>query len=272
MRRKRRICARLLLLLCAAAYFLPVLLIVCGSLTDAKELAARASAGLLPRLIPGQATLEHYGRLLIEGTAYLTAFWNSLGVCTLIAAGQCVFSLVVAFALRQGALPLQGLIHRACVFLMLMPFQVTMLPNYILIRRLGLYNSVWALILPGVFSPLGVFLLYQFLRGMPQEVLDAALLDTSSPVQVLLYVAAPQVAHALGALALIAFAEAWNMVEQPLVFLKDEWRYPLSLLLNRQGGSLAATFAGAAVYMLPIYFLFRLFRESLLSGVEGMKL
>lgn len=272
MHRVKRALVRLPLAVCAALFFLPVLLIACGSVSPARELSALEESGALLPLIPEGVTLEHYYRLLIGGTAYLSTFWNSMWICLLLVGGQCAVSLVISFALWQGALPLRGVIRRVYAFLMLMPFQVTMLPNYILIRRLGLYNSSWALILPGVFSPLGVFLLDQFMRGMPQELIDAAVLDTSSPVRVLLYIVAPTVSHALGALALIAFAEGWNMVEQPLIFLKDAWRYPLSLLLNQQSGSLASTLAGAVVYMLPIYFLFRLFKDSLLTGVEGMKL
>lgn len=260
------------LLLCAGVFFLPVLLILCGSLmTEGELVRIYEQAAPFFRLIPGPFTLEGYYRLLFANTAYLSAFWNSALLCVVTVTGQCAVSLIVGFALWRECLPGCRLLRYVYVFVMLLPFQVTMLPNYIQIRQMGLYNSIWALILPGVFSPLGVFLVCQFMKSVPQEIVDAALLETASPIRMLFYIIAPNVSHALLALSLITFAEVWNMVEQPLIFLKDTWRYPLSLALSQQSGSLSLAFAGAVIYMLPICFLFRIFRDSLLAGIEGVR-
>ena len=188
------------LLLCAGVFFLPVLLILSGSLmTDGELHRIYEQADPFFRLIPGSVTPEGYYRLLFANTAYLSAFWNSALLCVITVTGQCAVSLIVGFALWRECLPGCRLLHYVYMFVML-------LPNYIQIRQLGLYNSSWALILPGIFSPLGVFLIYQFMKNVPQEIVDA------------------NVSHALLALALITFAEVWNMVEQPLIFLKDTWR------------------------------------------------
>lgn len=267
-RKLRFLPAKCLLMAFALIYFAPILLIACGSVMPEGQLQELFGSFSLWGLIPSPVTLKGYDQLLIAQTAYLKTFWNSALLCAVIVAGQCALSAAVSFAIWRRCLPGGGLVLAVCAFVMLLPFQVTMLPNYIQIRRLGLYNTLWALILPGVFSPLGVFLTYQFMKDMPQEIVEAALMDTSSPARILLYIVTPNVAKALGALALITFAENWNLVEQPLIFIKDAWKYPLSLTLSQAEGEMNGIFAGAVVYMLPIYFLFRMFGDSLLDGLE----
>lgn len=263
----------MMLTVCACLFTLPIILVFCGSFmsqTELKSIYEKADAFV--RLIPSPVSTESYYRLLFSNDAYLAAFWNSVLIAVYTVAGQCAVSLVVGFALWQKSIPGSKLMKAVYAFVMLLPFQVTMLPNYMQIRQIGLYNSPWALVLPGMFAPLGVFLMIQFMQGLSNEIIEASLLDTSSPVQVLVYIVGPNVLPAVWALALITFAESWNMVEQPLIMLKDAWRYPLSLRLNQQGEDLAITFAGAVLFMTPVYFLYQMFKDSLLAGIERVGL
>jgi len=142
-----------------------------------------------------------------------------------------------------------------------------------MMKQLRLYNTNWALILPGVFAPFGVFLLTQFMRGMPDDVVEAAALETNSPIRLLFQVVGPMVYPGLVALFLLSFADAWNMVEQPLILLQDSWRYPLSLALNNMRGTdiLSVAFAGSVLYMIPVVFLYRMFEEELIVGLSAAK-
>ena len=257
-----------LVFLCAAAWLFPLAVTVCSSLMDPAELKWVYDGGIRVRLAPAFPTWRNYFEALVATPSFLPMYWNSVLVAGSVTAAQAVFSLAAAFALRMCRFRGRGLLRFLYIAVMLMPFQVTLLPNYILIKRLGLYDTFWALILPGVFAPLAVFLLIQFLKSVPEELVEAGLLETSSPVRILKDIVAPAVRPGWIAAMLLVFAEHWNLVEQPLILLKEEWRYPLSLALGMEGRvSLPVLFAGAVVYMAPMLILYRMFEEELLTGL-----
>lgn len=257
----------------AVMFAVPVLLTAINSfMTGAEITQVYEKHTALVRLIPIKATLSGYYELLFAGTQYLDMFWNSVLLAVSIAAGNALVSLVVGYALAKCRFRGRDALRFLYIVVMMMPFQVTLLPNYIMLKAMRLFNTNWALILPGVSAPFGVFLLSQFLRGMPDDIVEAVMLETNSPVRMLTQVVAPMVYPGLLALVLLSFAEAWNMVEQPLILLQDEWRYPLSLALNgTRGGNPAIAFAGSALYMLPVVFLYRLFEEELIQGLSVAK-
>lgn len=264
---KRRMVAAGMLLL-AAVYALPVLLTLTSSFMEQSQLTGMFSGATGLRVVPRQATLDGYYDLLFAGSPYLQMFWQSVMIATCASLGSTVVSLVVGFALAK--VPMRGgrAMRFAYMLLMMMPLQVTILPNYIMLRQLGLYNTQWALIVPGIFAPLSVFLVSQFMRTLPDEIMEAALLETNSAVRVAVSIIAPMSRPALVAQFLLSFAEAWNMVEQPLVLLEDAWRYPLSLALNNvSGNGVQVAFAGAVLYLMPIIFLYRAFEKELVQGI-----
>lgn len=267
---KRRFVAAVLALL-AAVYLMPVALTVANSFMGQRELS-ELYVGSFPRLrlIPRQATLDGYFELLFAGGKYLQMFWQSAAIAGGISAGGILVSLFVGFALAQVPMRGKGVLRFTYTLMMMMPFQVTLLPNYIMIRQMGLFNTQWALILPGIFAPLGAFLVSQFMGSMPGEVLEAASLETNSVLLTTLYLIAPLSRPALTAQFLLSFAEAWNMVEQPLVLLEDSWKYPLSLALNGVSNEQTlVVFSGAVLYLLPIVFLYKTFEEALLLGISA---
>ncbi|MEA4999581.1 MAG: carbohydrate ABC transporter permease [Candidatus Limiplasma sp.] len=261
------------LAIAAVVFLLPVFITFTSSfmgLTELTQLYEQHSVWM--RLIPMKVTLNGYYELLFASGSYLSMFWNSMLVATAISVGNVFVALLVGYVLAKVPFRGRDSLRFMYIAMMMMPFQVTLLPNYIIVKQLGLYNTIWALILPGMFAPFGVFLLSQFLRGISDEMVEAAVLETNSPIQILVQVVAPMVYPGLLALFLLSFSEAWNMVEQPLILLQDSWRYPLSLVLNNvQGANLAVAFAGSVLYMLPVVLLYRMFEEELFQGLSVAK-
>ena len=258
----------------AALFALPVLVTLTSSFMGAAELSEvyEKSTEVLIRVIPKMVTLNGYYNLLFASGTYLSMFWNSVLLAVAIAAGSVLAGLVMGYVLAKVRFRGRDKLRFAYIVVMMMPFQVTLLPNYIVLKQMGLYNTNWALILPGIFSPFGVFLLNQFIRSMPDEVVEAATLETASPLRVLSQIVAPMVYPAILALFLLSFADAWNMVEQPLILLQDRWRYPLSLALNDiRSAEPTVAFAGSVLYMLPIVLLYWLFHEELTQGLRITK-
>lgn len=223
---------------------------------------------------PDRFSLRAYYNTLLARPEYLVKFWNSLFLCGSILLGQVVISCMGGLAFAKYKFKGHKLLFFLFILLMLMPVQVTLLPNYIMLDNLRLLDSWWALILPAAFSPFGVFLMTQVFRGIPTELDEAARLDGANTMQVLWKVMVPAGKGGVISLIILGFIDAWNMVEQPIVFLKNFYRYPLSVFLasmNAQNFSLQ--FACGVLAMLPVILLFLFFREELTEGIEfsGLK-
>lgn len=113
----------------------------------------------------------------------------------------------------------------------------------------------------------------QFIHEIPEDIIQAAHMDTSSNLRVLFSIIAPNVRAGILTVAVLSFAESWNMVEQPLIFIEDDWLYPLSVRLNALSDkTLDMRFSGAVLFMIPTILLYLLFESELIEGVQHMKL
>jgi multiple sugar transport system permease protein len=156
---------------------------------------------------------------------------------------------------------------------MMMPFQVVMIPDYIAIRNLGLYNTGWSLIIPGIFNPFAVFLMRQYMLSVPDEKLEAAKVDGANNWWIYWRIMLPMVAPGVCAMVVLCFAEVWNMIEQPLLFLSDTTKYPLSLVLrNIDIIPIRLIFSGAVLFTAPVVILFLIFQDNIVSGIKHIKL
>lgn len=224
-------------------------------------------------LIPDRWSLEGLYRVLLAVPDYLIKFWNSLGMTVLIVAGQTGLSLLAGYGFSRFRFPGRGVLFVAVVILMMMPYQVTLVSNYIVLDDMGLIGSYAAVILPGMFSSFGVFLMKQVMDEIPDEVLEAAKLDGAGIWRTLLYIAAPVCRGGIISLILLCFIDNWNMVEQPLVFLREERMYPLSVFLARslaQTGS--AGFACGVLALVPVMLLYMNFKDELVNGIAASRL
>ena len=152
---------------------------------------------------------------------------------------------------------------------MLMPYQVTLVPNYLVIDRLNLMNTRWAIILPGIFSPFSVFILTKFMKRIPSSIVEAAKLDGAGELSIFFRIFLPLCRSVLYSVAILVFIDYWNMVEQPLILLKDEELYPLSVFLSKiNQGDTGVALAIAVIYMVPPVLLFLYSEDYLIDGIS----
>lgn len=216
----------------------------------------------------GGVTLQPYYDVFLSTSRYLDSFWRSLGLTCTVAAGQLVVSVPAGFCFAKRSFPGKRILAFLLVVLLVLPVQVTLVPNYLMLKNLGLLNTYAALILPALFAPLGTFLLGQSFRSIPNALLDAARLDGCGTIGLLWRIAMPMRKGTMACVAILAFLDAWNMVEQPLAYLRSFQEYPLSV------GLAYAAPQGVAVQMvccllaaLPPLFLFAFFSQDLVDGI-----
>ena len=204
--------------------------------------------------------------ILWEEPFTLYRFWNSLLLCSAITLGQMLVSCRAGFALAKYPIPGKGYLTTLLVILMLLPLQVTLVPSYLILDALGLLNTIWALILPSVFSPFGTVVMWITFRAVPEDLLDAARLDGASEHRILWRIALPVGKGGAASLLLLTFVDAWNMVEQPMVFLSNTANYPISVYLASVRS--VESLHGGLLSMLPVVLLLLYYRAELTEKSE----
>lgn len=220
-------------------------------------------------LFPDEWSLEAFRRILIETPNYLMKFWNSVGITGAIVAGQILVSVFAGYGFSKFQFWGKNVLFVLVIILMMMPYQVTLVSNYIILDKMGLIGTYAAVILPGIFSPFGTFLMRQVIDGIPKEFVEAARLDGAGHFKVLREIIVPIAKGGIVSLLMLNFIDNWNMVEQPLVFLREAQKYPLSIFLAESvSGSRMEIFACGVLAMLPPVLLFANFQDELISGIE----
>lgn len=145
-----------------------------------------------------------------------------------------------------------------------------MVPTVLMLRKLNFMDTAWAIILPSIASPFYIFLIRQSMIGIPAELFEAAQMDGAGPIRCYFHVALPVSKAILGAAVALSFADCWNMVEPPLVFLSSKTQlYPLSVAFNQISQQSEGTeFAGAALYLLPALFIYFFFQKDMMTGIQ----
>lgn len=267
-----------LLMILAVVMLLPIVLTFLYSFFPTSEITAflntrgnyDASQWMEIKLSPQMVSLRQYYRILIEDGTVLRLFVNSALYSVAILIGQALVIPMMAYALSRFRFFGRDVIFFVVLMLMLLPFQVTMVPNVLTLRKMNLMNTPWAVILPMCFSPFYIFLLRQFMVGLPNELIEAGLMDGAGTFRCFLHVILPVCRPILGAAVALSFADCWNLVEQPLVYLADQPNLqPLSVMFNQisESGKEIA-FAGAGLYILPALFVYLFFQEDILLGIQ----
>lgn len=220
------------------------------------------------KFIPDKVTLSQYITTLIKSPEYLLKFWNSVFLVVPIVFMQLAVATLAAYSFTRYRGKIKSFLFFFYVILMLMPYQVTLVPNYLVSDWLGILNSRWAIILPGGFAPFSVFLLTKFMRRIPKSLIEAAKLDGAGEWQIFTKICLPQCRSALYSIAILVFIDYWNMVEQPIVLLPDAEKQPLSVFLSTiNTGEIGLAFAIATIYMIPSLLLFLHGEEALVEGI-----
>ena len=283
MKKKRYFGRGVMFLLClvfAAAFLLPTVLTITNSFMSESEINSNygmvfstTTGGYISKhvnlkFIPDKVTFSQYITGLVKSPAYLIKFWNSVILVAPIVVFQVAIAALAAYSFTRWRGKVRSLIFFFYVILMLMPYQVTLVPNYLVAERLGTLNSRWAIILPGVFAPFSVFLLTKFMRRIPYALIESAKIDGAGEWQIFTRICLPQCRSALYSIAILVFIDYWNMVEQPIVLLSDAEKQPLSVYLSSiNAGEIGLAFAMAVVYMVPSLLIFLKGEEYLVEGI-----
>ena len=268
-----------ILVFMAVIVLLPVVFIAANSLMDEREIMksygglSESGKRIMPHIIPERATLKQYAEVFYMKPDYLIKFWNSMLITLAIVAGQVFVSCMGGYGFAKFNFPLKNVIFFLFVVIMIMPYQVTLVPQYIILDKMGLIGSYAAVILPGMVAPFGIFLLTQVFSSVPDNIIEAAKIDGANNIQILFKIIFPYGKMGIAALFILSFIDNWNMVEQPLVFLSDIRKYPLSIFLtNINLFNLGVAFVCGILAMLPVVIIFLYLKESLVYGIETSSL
>ena len=222
------------------------------------------------KLSPHKVSLEQYWHILIEDTSVLRYYFNSIVYTLTILVCQAIIVPAMAYALSRYKYPGRDLLSFLIIVLLLLPFQITMVPTVLMLRNLELMDTLWAIILPSIASPFYVFLIRQNMLGIPNELFEAAQIDGAGPIRCFFHIALPVSRAILGAALALSFADCWNMVEQPLVFLPTQTSlYPLSVAFNQLSRtSTGVEFAGASLFLIPALLIYLFFQKDIMTGIQ----
>ncbi len=266
----------ILLIVLALLAVYPVIFLSAGSLMGADELEDCLGAVVsgaegyasFPAL-PKYPTLQHFAEVLLDSPEFFVMFWNSILITFGVLGGQFVAGTMAAWGFARYEFPCKRGIFLLYIVLMLLPFQVLMLSDYLLLNRLRLLDSLWAVILPGMFSTFPVFIMYRFFAEIPDSLIESARLDGAREWQLFWYLALPMGSSGIIAALVLGFLEYWSLVEQPLTFIKDKSKLPLSVFLPdlTMTGKAGFLFAVSVVTFLPAIMVFMGGRDYLEQGI-----
>lgn len=267
----------------AVIFLLPTVLTIANSFMSASEINANygsvfatteegskvyVSERINLKFIPDMVSFSQYFTVLFKSPDYLLKFWNSVILVVPIVIFQLGTASLAAYGFARLKGRLKEILFFVYIIVMLMPYQVTLVPNYLVSDWLNILDTRWAIILPGIFTPFSVFLLTKIMRRIPSVMIEAAKLDGAGELQIFMYICMPLCKSALYSVAILVFIDYWNMVEQPLILLSDPDLYPLSVFLSRiNTGEIGLAFAVATIYMIPALLIFLYGEDYLVEGI-----
>lgn len=268
----------------AVVFLMPIILTITNSFMSSSEINANygsifattekggkifISKTVNLKFIPDMVTFAQYFTVLFKSPQYLLKFWNSIIYVAPIVVVQLGIATLAAYGFSRYDGKLKRAIFFAYIIMMLMPYQVTLVPNFLVSKALGIYGSRWSIWLPGFFSPFAVYLLTKFMRRIPTEVLEAASIDGADEWYIFSRINMPLCKGGIASIAILVFFDYWNMVEQPLILLDDPDLHPLSVFLSKiNSGEISLAFAVAVIYLVPPLLIFLYGEDYLVEGIS----
>lgn len=283
--KKRVFTILITLFACIAAvlFLMPTVLTIANSFMTSNEISANYGAmfsnmtedsktfisdNVNLKFIPDKVTVSQYISVLFKSPEYLLKFWNSVILTLPITIFQIVVAIFASYGFSRYTGKIKNIIFFSYIILMIMPYQVTLVPNFLVAEKFGILDTRLAIILPGIFSPFSVFLLTKVMRRIPISYIEAARLDGAGELQILTKICLPLCKSAMVSVAMLVFIDYWNMVEQPLVMMKDSDMHPLSVFLSQiNTGDIGLAFAVGVVYMVPTILMFLYGEDYLVEGI-----
>ena len=213
-------------------------------------------------------TFEYYYKALFETSQYLNQFWKSLLYAVVIVSVQVLVSIFAGYGFAKCDFKGKNVLFFMLMVLMIIPVQVTLVPNYMIMYESGFLNTFYSIALPVMFLPLGTFIMTQSFRAIPNEIIEAARLDGCNLLQIIFKIATPIAKNGLVCIILLGFLDCWNMVEQPIVYLEDFHDHPLAVALaSVQPAEPQIQFVCCLLVILPPLFLFAFFNKEIVEGL-----
>ena len=267
----------------AILFLMPIVLTITNSFMSSSEISANygqvfatsdtggkvfISQRVNLKFIPDMVSFSQYITVLFKSPDYLLKFWNSVILVVPIVAFQLLVAAGASFGFTRFRGRLKEITFFVYIILMLMPYQVTLVPNYLVSKWLHIIDMYWAIWLPGIFSPFAVYLLTKYMRRIPTSVMEAAEIDGAGEWQIFTKICMPLCKGAMCSIAILIFIDYWNMVEQPLILLSDAEMHPLSVFLSKiNAGEIGLAFAVATIYMVPPILVFLYGEDYLVEGI-----
>lgn len=248
----------LLLSLAAILMIMPLLWMFSTSLRPSAD-----SFKLPPAWLPTKFQIENYGAVFASNVPFWALAFNTLKITLAVTLGQLLVCSMAGFAFARLRFPGRNFLFALLLASLMVPQQVTVIPIFLIMRRLGLIDTHLAVILPALVSAFGVFLMRQFFLSLPQELLDAAKIDGAGPLTSFLRIALPLATPALAALGIITFNATWNAYFYPLIFLNswEKMTLPQGIALLQgymQSGNPSIIMAAVTMALLPVFIAFLL--------------
>lgn len=254
---------RLVLWVLLAFVALPLILVLARSFENPVSVAQGSMAAFVWK----HFSAVQYRQVLFHNLDYWNGFWN-----TVILALPAIFltqltATLAAYGLTRMKEKSKRPILLYYIVLSLLPVQVLLVPNFVMLSSMKLIGSRAAVVLSCCFSPYYTYFLFRFCSQIPPETFEAARMEGAGELQVYGRIALPQMKHGILTLLLIGGADFWNMVEQPLAFLQDPSKYPLSVLFKDI--DLSMQYAGSVIFSIPLLMLFFFYRNDFVRGIHS---
>ena len=248
----------------AFLFLFPLYWIITGSLKTAAEINAAS-----PTLFPQAFTLANYTKLFSKPA--LRWLWNTVFMAVMAMILTCLTASLAGYALAKKRFTGRELLFSLMVCAMALPKQVILIPLLKEMAFLGLHNTIWAVILPTVGWPFGVFLMKQFSENIPTEMLEAARIDGAGEVLTFTKIVFPMIKPGVGALAIFTFINSWNDYFLQLIMLNSQKVLTISLGIAKMQAESSTDFglimAGAALAAVPIITVFLMFQSYFTKGI-----
>ncbi len=225
-----------------------------------------------PTFFPKQFTLENFRTVLTDPDLPLLLFYRNSAIIALANVVQVLFtSSLFGYIFAKFEFRWKGVLFWFIMALMMIPSQLTMIPGYLMLARLGLINNLLGLILPAAIDPFGIFLFRQFAHSIPNDLMDAARVDGANEFQIYWRIVLPQMKPALATFGLLTFMFNWNAYLWPLIVLTEQRVRTLPIILTwystRMGNKLHLTMAAAALVVLPVLLVLMFVQRWIVKGI-----
>lgn len=229
------------------------------------------------KILPNPVVWENYPESL-AALPFGRAYWNSFYIAAIVVIFQLLTATMAGYSFATLKFKGNGIVFILFLATMMVPSQVTMIPLFLIMKNIGLLGSHMSLILPAaLFNAFGVFLMRQFIAGLPDELEEAAIIDGASVPQIFVRIIIPLVKPSMAAFGIFVFLGQWNSFMYPLIFLNKTETFTVPLLLNFFKGTYATDYpllmAGTVISVVPVLIVYLFFQKQIIQGIAitGMK-